>query len=311
MTQQDAPTPETITGRPSADVLSVIAELAAAAEAADGHPPFSEQTLVTLRTATSPELVSTLLERDADGTALGAAVTVTEPDAEALVELAVAPAARRRGVGSRLAAAAARGVAGRPATAWAHGNGAGAAALAARHGLTPVRELNTMARDLQHIPEPTVSDGVSLRAFVPGQDEEAWLRVNAAAFAHHPEQGRMSLSDLREREDSDWFDPAGFLLAVDEQDTLLGFHWTKVHAATQDSPAVGEVYAVGISPEAQGRGLGKALTLAGLAHLAGTGLTRVILYVDEDNTAAVALYRSLGFSPASVDVMYRADAVTA
>lgn len=311
MTQQDAPTPETITGRPSSEVLSAITELAAAAEAADGHPPFSEQTLVTLRTATTPDQVSTLLERDADGTLLGAAITVTEPDAEALVELAVAPAARRRGVGSRLAAAAARGLAGRPATAWAHGNGARAAALAARHGLTPVRELNTMARDLQDIPEPTLSEGVSLRAFVPGEDEEAWLRVNAAAFAHHPEQGRMSLSDLREREDSDWFDPAGFLLAVDEQDNLLGFHWTKVHAATQDSPAVGEVYAVGISPEAQGRGLGKALTLAGLAHLAGTGLARVILYVDEDNTAAVALYRSLGFSPASVDVMYRADAVTA
>jgi mycothiol synthase len=147
-------------------------------------------------------------------------------------------------------------------------------------------------------------EGVDVRTFRPGQDEDAFLALNAEAFAHHPEQGRMTRADLDQRMAEPWFDPAGFFVAeaVDDH-SLVGFHWTKVH---DGDPAYGEVYVVGVSPRAQGSGLGGLLTLTGLHHLARLGLAEVILYVEADNAPAIAVYTRLGFAHADedTDVMY-------
>ena len=119
-------------------------------------------------------------------------------------------------------------------------------------------------------------------------------------------------TDLRLREAEPWFDPAGFLLAwrgdPDDGGDLLGSHWTKVHPPGDvgDEP-VGEVYVLGIDPDAQGLRLGRALTDLGLAYLRGRGLGEVLLYVEEDNAAAVRLYESRGFRRFSVDVSWRRD----
>jgi mycothiol synthase len=142
-------------------------------------------------------------------------------------------------------------------------------------------------------------DGVTLRSFVPGRDEAAVVYVNHRAFSWHPEQSAMSIEDVRQKEEQPWFDPAGFLLAVDADERLVGFHWTKTHTAE-----LGEVYVVGVDPDAQGGGLGKAITLAGLAHLRDAGLTEVMLYVESDNAAALAVYSRLGFTRWDSDVQY-------
>jgi mycothiol synthase len=165
-----------------------------------------------------------------------------------------------------------------------------------------------MRRSLREpLPRADVPDGVVLRPFAVGADEAEFLRVNNAAFAWHPEQGRWNRRDVTLREAEPWFDPAGFLLAVEAGDPgrVLGFHWTKVHPAggPVEEP-IGEVYVLGVDPAAQGRRLGPALTLAGLAHLRDRGLTAVMLYVEADNTAAVRVYRALGFTRWSADVRY-------
>ena len=145
---------------------------------------------------------------------------------------------------------------------------------------------------------------------MPGQDEQAWLETNAAAFADHPEQGRMALADLRERMGQPWFDPAGFIIveAAGAPGRVAAFHWTKVdpeQRSTLDPAApAGEVYVVGVHPAYQGRGLAKPLTALGLAHLAGLGLPEVVLYVDGDNVGALRTYSGLGFRDIMVDVMY-------
>lgn len=212
------------------------------------------------------------------------------------VDLAVAPTARRRGVGETLAAAATS--AGGPLTAWSHGNHPAAAVLAARHGLDRVRDLWVMRRPLGGLPvPPEPADGTDVRTFEVGRDEDAWLKVNAEAFTHHPEQGGMTRADLDERMAEPWFDPGGFFVATRDQ-RLVGFHWTKVH---DETPPYGEVYVVGVSPDAQGGGLGKRLTLTGLVHLASLGLPEVILYVEADNAPAVAVYQRLGFTHAPED----------
>jgi mycothiol synthase len=64
------------------------------------------------------------------------------------------------------------------------------------------------------------------------------------------------------------------------------------------------VYVVGVDPDRQGGGLGKALTLAGLRHLQAQGVLEVMLYVEADNAAAVRVYTKLGFTLWDADVQY-------
>jgi len=164
--------------------------------------------------------------------------------------------------------------------------------------------------------------GVRIRTFVPGQDEAAFLAVNARAFAWHPEQGRLDLAGLRAEMAQDWFDPAGFFLAVIPQspggeagqDTVVGFHWTKVHGVDPNPGAggrggpIGEVYVLGVDPQSGLRGLGAPLTAVGLDHLAGHGLDTVMLYVEGDNHRAVRLYERFGFRTFLTNVVYRCAA---
>ncbi|MET3204149.1 MULTISPECIES: mycothiol synthase [unclassified Arthrobacter] len=296
-------------------LLKDCVTLLAAAEESDGNPSLSEQTVVTLRAGDSAEqsLLTLALyapDEDSDPSSgqdlAGFAVVVAEADGGGVLEIAVHPSYRNQGVADRLVGAlkSGRGLDG--LKAWSHGNHEAAADLAARYGYGPVRELWKMrlTTATAELPDADLPDGVTLRAFVPGKDEDGWLAANRAAFAHHPEQGSMSRADLDARLAEDWFDPAGFLLAVDAEDRLLGFHWTKVHPRHGAHPAIGEVYAVGVTPAAQGMGLGKALTVAGIRHLQGLGLHAVMLYTDADNTAAVSLYRGLGFTRWDMDVMY-------
>lgn len=219
------------------------------------------------------------------------------------LDLAVAPAARERGLGTDLAVAA---VAGAPVTAaWAHGDHPAAARLAGRLGFHRARELWVLRRPTSlALPALPERPDVVVRGYTP-EDAEALIRVNAASFATHPEQRAMDAADLAARMAEPWFEPAGLLLAVDAATgELLGFHWTKQH-----SSADGEVYVVGVAPQAQGRGLGRLLTLAGLHHLTGLGVAEIHLYVESDNAPALALYTGLGFTHQGIDthVMYQRE----
>ena len=216
------------------------------------------------------------------------------------------PSYRNQGVADRLVGTlkSARGLDG--LKAWSHGNHEAAADLAARYGYGPVRELWKMrlTTAAAELPDVGLPDGVALRAFVPGRDEDAWLAANRAAFAHHPEQGSMTRADLEARMAEPWFDPAGFLLAEDGEGGCWASTGPRCIRGTATHPAIGEVYAVGVTPAAQGMGLGKALTVAGIRHLQKQGLHAVMLYTDADNAPAVSLYRRLGFTRWDMDVMY-------
>ena len=171
-------------------------------------------------------------------------------------------------------------------------------------GLVLTRTLLQMRRPL---PVPPADRGaarapVPLRAFRPGVDDDAWLAVNNRAFAWHPEQSGWTLDDLAERMAEPWFRADGFLVHDGPADgpangpasAIDAFCWTKIH--TDHDPPLGEIYVIGVDPDAHGRGLGRALTLGGLDWLADHGLTIGMLYVEADNDAAVGLYRDLGFT---------------
>jgi mycothiol synthase len=274
------------------DVAQVTA-LVNHAERVDGVSPLNDETRLALHHDSS----STHLLARHDDLLVGYAQLQHLDDAPSAV-LAVDPEHRRTGIGRQILDAT-QDAAAAPVGFWSFRALPAAAALARAAGLTPVRELLVMGLDLKEpisVPDPAA--GVTLRTFRVGVDEDEWLRLNARAFQHHPEQGRMTLQDLEDREAEAWFDPKGFLLAVQEG-AITGFHWTKQH-----SDGLGEVYVLGVDPEAGGRGLGTLLLAAGLAHLQGNGCTRVQLYVEADHQKAVNLYRHRGFSVTTRDVMY-------
>ncbi len=278
-----------------------VRRLAAAAQAHDGTAPLNEQTLLRLAAAHPGDLH--LLARDEDGELAGYAYRGSDGSAE----LVVAPSARRRGAGTALARELVATGTG-DLRVWAHGRTAATQAFAEQRGFVAVRELFMLRRDASAapaLPEPVLPDGVTVRTFERGRDEDAWLDVNARAFAGHPEQGAWTRADLDDRLAQPWFDPDGFFLAVDTRrgGALAGFHWTKVH--DDGSEPAGEVYVVGVDPSYQGTGLGKALTVIGVRHLHDSGLRTVELYVDGANAAARRLYDALGFAEAAVDVQYR------
>lgn len=319
---------------------------------ADGVRPLSEHVMLHLRYGGDVD-VRHVLARD-DGRLVGYAhMDVTDRVAGSSAELAVVPESRRQGVAHRLVELLLAESPDGRLRLWSHGEQSGAAPLAQSMGFVRTRVLWQMRRSLfAALPEPVLPDGVRLRTFLPGLDDEEWVALNARAFVDLPDQGRWTLDDLHVRMREPWFDPAGFLVA-EEDGRMVGFHWTKLHGAhghdehdhdhaVADSGTaepdhghgdddhehvhahdggqphhhahghahdpIGEVYVVGVDPGQHGRGLGRALTLAGLAHLRAAGLPDAMLYVDATNTAAIRLYESLGFARWDVDVEFSAPA---
>jgi mycothiol synthase len=169
----------------------------------------------------------------------------------------------------------------------------GAAQLAERlQALDPVRERTLLQL---RVPLPLPDPGRhSVRPITPADHEEV-VRVNNAAFAWHPEQGHMTVDDLRARMAEEWFDPADFLVR-DADGHVGGFCWTRIHPPAGDQPALGEIHVIAVDPAHHGHGWGRSLTLAGMAHVHAAGVPMGMLWVEGDNTSALGLYGSLGFS---------------
>ncbi len=329
-----------IVARLAPEELERVALLVERATEADGARPFSEHVALHLRYGGDSAVRHALAYDENDGAVLlgYAHLDPTDVVAGSSAELVVDPDHRQRGVGRRLVSEVLGLTPDGRLRLWAHGDHPGATALAQAYGLTRGRTLWQLRRSLfAPLPPVMLANGVTVRTFRPGADDAEWVSLNARAFADHPEQGSWGLGDLHQRMAEDWFDPLGFFLAergapgADGPAThIVGFHWTKVHGGeashlhphehghhSHDHPhaheqdpkihghePIGEVYIVGVDSSERGHGLGRALTIMGLAHLRAAGLPEVMLYVDADNKAALGLYEDLGFARWDQDVMF-------
>jgi mycothiol synthase len=176
-------------------------------------------------------------------------------------------------------------------------------AVAHQLGLHRGRDLLHMRIALPITADVPLPDGIAVRGFEPGHDEQAWLDLNNRAFAEHPEQGGWDRETFERRMREPWFDAQDLLLAVDDDGTLVGSNWTKL----DHDKKVGEIYVIGVDPSQHSAGLGKSLAVAGLKHMAERGMREATLYVDGANEKAVALYRKIGFEQDHLDRAYVAD----
>jgi mycothiol synthase len=286
--------------------VAEVSGLVAAAERADGHRPLSDHLWLDLVQGGRSGFAGLLAREPGHEHPVAYAQLSRGNDSWAL-ELVVHPHHRYEiaTIGPELLSAALDVVAdagGGHVHWWVFEPTAAHKQLAVAVGLSPGRRLFQMRRPLP-LAEPAV---VTVRAFVPGQDEDAWLTVNNRAFRMHPEQGGWDPDTLKAREAEAWFDPEGFL--IHERDgRLAAFCWTKVHA--DHDPVLGEIYVIAVDPDFHGLGLGRALTVAGLHHLHTRGVPVAMLYVDAENAAALGLYHELGFTVHRTDRAFIGDVV--
>lgn len=281
-----------------------LLELADACAAADHASPLDEDAVLHIRH--HGLTASRLWMHDHGFALLRHAEPTGSGEIHSRLELAVDPAARGQGIGGALLAAALRanpadGSLGWECRAWSHADLPAAAALAQRNDFRRVRELHELSRTLPL--NPTGPKDPRVRAWRTG-DEASLLRVNAAAFADHPEQGDLSAHHLALRMAEPWFSPAGLLVAEDKAGEMLGFHWTKIQPGASGPGTTGEVYVLGVAPWAQGQGVGRALLEAGLDHLSSQGCTDVALFVDASNQTALELYTKSGFNISRTHAQY-------
>lgn len=324
--------------------LELVRALADEAEAFDGSSPFSDQAVLAVaqgaRTAlrfsrpgdepTGPLGIGIFGIVPGEAGPADPAAGDTGVDAAghrpvAELDLAVRPAARGRGVGraafaillDRLREEAP----GAELRAWVHGRQPAAEHLLRGAGFEPARTLYRLALDPTLLPAPgapaPLPKGFAAVTFDPADtaQAEAWVRVNAAAFAAHPEQGAVTLDDFLALTREPWFSADDLIFAVDpgaggaaEADVpatgaaVAGFSWIKTVRNGRRTEC--ELYVIGVDPAYAGRGLGGALLGATLARMAEHHPERVTLYVDGDNPA-MRLYERAGFAVDTVSTQWR------
>jgi mycothiol synthase len=147
------------------------------------------------------------------------------------------------------------------------------------------------------VSSPVWPDEVLARPVDRFRDVSTLPAVINAAFADHPTpmvmESEMILATLN---DPNILDDDAVVLEDRTTGEIVGFCLTDVRRV--DGAIIsthGEIGLVGVRPDCQGRGLGRQLLRAGVAHLRGAGLPEVSLAVNGRNEGALGLYESEGF----------------
>lgn len=298
-------TPHLVASAPTAATLERARSLLADIERADGASPVSDQAMLAVAQGTralvlvAPEDVPATGQAETVAPPLGAAIAVGVVG-EGEIDLAILPEFRTPAFEAATLRLLLQQEPGE-LRSWVHGDRPGTEAALAAEGFVPARSLYRMALDPDLLPRDGIHAldlpapaGLALRPFgTDTGDDAAWVAANAAAFATHPEQGRITGADFATMREEAWFDPEDLIL-LDAGNELAGSTWVKT---LRDGDRVTcELYAVGVRPSYAGRGLGRLLLRATLARMAEHSPESVTLYVDGDNAAAVGLYESAGFT---------------
>jgi mycothiol synthase len=271
----------------------------------DGHRPIGEHALVELQSGPREFPHLAVVARAGDDLVGYAHLSKRETPLGWRFEAFVAPAWRRRGIGTRLVDTVLETVGadgGGRVHFWAYDPGSAHARIVARHGMRLARWIVRLQRPLPG-PEVPLPDGFALRAFAP-EDADEWLIVHNEAFAGHPDGGGWRPQDLAWHLEEPWFDPTGLILATDDVG-IAGYCWMKPEGS------VASLYFLGVHPRARGHGLGKALTAAGLRWATQEGAHLCQLYADAGDAAALGVYRSVGFTEDHRDECYALDVAPA
>lgn len=164
--------------------------------------------------------------------------------------------------------------------------------LLAQHGFAPAAwSMVHMARPLDDIiPEPQLPPGFALRPLDGGCEVEAYVRLHRAAFG----TGNMTIPWRRRTLDAPEYVPELDVVVVAPDGELAAFCLCWLNAATRQ----GQVEPLGVHPQHQALGLGRATLLDALWRLQAHGAAEALVYTYSDDAPAIRLYSGAGFRPA-------------
>ena len=137
----------------------------------------------------------------------------------------------------------------------------------------------------QPLPQPQMPDGYVIRPIRAASEAEAYVALQRAAFNSE----KMTTAwRMRSFEHPD-YRPKLDLILADANDTPIGFCvcWLK--------DGVGQIEPLGVHPDHQGKGLGRALELAALQMMRAHGAHTALVDHVSLNDAAIALSKQTGF----------------
>ena len=167
----------------------------------------------------------------------------------------------------------------------------GYAAVVEARGYALVRHSFRMEADLSNEPAaPEWPEGITVREFRPGEDDERVYEVQEETFADQADSEPMSFEEWRHWSFRDPFDADLWFLA-EEGDELAGILLGRSERAGDET--LGWVSVLGVRRPWRRRGLGRALLLHSFHAMRARGKPRAGLGVDGSNpTGAVQLYEA-------------------
>jgi mycothiol synthase len=174
-----------------------------------------------------------------------------------------------------------------------------AAHLARKEGFRVVRRHWQMSLTQCGELNPQIPHGFELRHFALG-DEGSLCALQNLAFADSWGFRPNTVEEIRHLVNCGLCHPEGVLFISDEG-RLIGYCWTIDDASDRQK---GFIRMMGVAPPYHGRGLGRAILMAGIGYLRRRGMTTIKLTVDSRNTSAKRLYQSVGFKRIGTTLWY-------
>lgn len=150
-------------------------------------------------------------------------------------------------------------------------------------------QLVMIRRPLTGLVPPRLPDPYTLRTFEHG-DERHWEQIITESFKRDAGQ---ILFDIIMRAHSAFQPERIFFITHHRRPVATASAWHR----KQDGPEIGYLHYVGCMTNHQGRGLGRAVSLAALVRMNEEGRKEAMLETDDFRLPAIRSYLNMGFTP--------------
>ena len=174
-----------------------------------------------------------------------------------------------------------------------------------RLGFRVARRFLELSLPLAEASLPDTTHSTYLFRHLRSGEEDKLAQIQNRCFAGSWEYNPNTAEEIAYRLSLSHCMPEDVVLIYDG-DKPVGYCWSMIDRKdnSDSSEIKGRIYMLGADPDCRSRGIGRAALIAGLSHLKNKGARVIELTVNSENSAACALYRSVGFKIRTSSLWY-------